>query len=912
MLSDAELERAFVDWRVPETGRQLIRRIRTEGPVRSLQSRMDTVRTRFISTKMGRALYAESRTVELPAIVFRENDKGTRELWPQPCMVDMMASGPRGGQTRLQHTPDLFLLTDEGFVMEEWREEARLQRLASERPHHFFKDQEQVWHYLPAEEHFKRLGIIYRLRSADEHPRVYLANLSFLADYNREDTPPVPPSEAQRLAKLLKDQHLVAHLSLVHRNGFQADHVFQLVLSQQGVYVDLWAQRLDLVDELILYEDWVTAQADMLLRRAPSFERPTNVLVIESGVKFLYEGRPYEVVLTGSTEATCRPLSGNSDAHIPFPLSLIEQLFEREKLTAETPSKVEPEYDLDQVICNKVGLAEAITRSEEVSAGMSLRKGKRSIQRWQAKLAGVTSIQERLEALTPAKGGNRTPRLPKEVMDLAAKALLEHNTASNRPISSTYSSFVTACDEAGLRPMAQSSFYEWIRLRESVEKREGKRKDYQKAPIPLVFDYEHPVHGVLPHEVIYIDHTILNLLLRGIDLPDLGKPTLTIATDGATSQTRAFYVSYSPACTETVLMLMRDYVRRNGRLPKMIVLDNGSEFHSEALKQFCSIFSIHIRWRRRAKPRDSSRVERALGATEVEVIAAMDGNTICLKDPRMVSAAVNPKHFISWTLPALHGALDEYFFRVHAARIHPRLGMTPIDHEKRLLLECGSRSHVIVRYDQLFKLLTAAHSGTPTRVIDRQRGVFVDGMYYWNDMLSRAKPGEKAEVRTEMWAASVVYVCFRDQWVIAQARDGRSLEGRFRCELEIQRREENRRRRTAAQKDRHNPNIARKKIALWTPERWDERLREQASEANYLYERLGMTKVMPEAAHAQKARFEQSELAPLSPRLLDAVQQEPDSSPSSSASSVPLLAPAETPDPDTTQPDESVDEHEYF
>ena len=157
MLTDSELDQQFAELKTPESGRQLIRQIRTDGPVRILQGRMDTVRTRYISKKMERALYAESRTVELPAIVFREYDKNTLELWPQPCKIDLLLRGTTGATTRLQHTPDLFLITNEGFEVEEWREERRLQRLAEERPHHFHKDQSGIWHYTPAEEHFREL-----------------------------------------------------------------------------------------------------------------------------------------------------------------------------------------------------------------------------------------------------------------------------------------------------------------------------------------------------------------------------------------------------------------------------------------------------------------------------------------------------------------------------------------------------------------------------------------------------------------------------------------------------------------------------------------------------------------------------------------------------------------------------------
>jgi len=89
---------------------------------------------------------------------------------------------------------------------------------------------------------------------------------------------------------------------------------------------------------------------------------------------------------------------------------------------------------------------------------------------------------------------------------------------------------------------------------------------------------------------------------------------------------------------------------------------------------------------------------------------------------------------------------------VHPQRVHPRFGMTPNEFEQRLILELGARDHVLIRFDKKLKLLTSPHpQGKSTRDVDRRRGVFVDGMYYWNEKLAKAKVEEVAEVRCEMW-----------------------------------------------------------------------------------------------------------------------------------------------------------------
>jgi len=842
MLTDAELDRLFAERKTPDAGRRLIREIRTVGPVRNLQMRMDTVRTRFISAKMSRALYAESRTVELPAVVFRENDKQTIELWPQACKLDVAFESSTGKKTRVQHTPDLFLITDTAFVMEEWRTEARLLGLAVDRPNHFYKDDSGRWHYLPIEEHLAKLGIDYYLRSAEEHPRSFLANISFLEDYSLETAPPVPDSEAQRLTQFMKEHKHIPHLELVYDHKFKADHIFQMVLDGR-VYVDLHNTTLSRTDELVVYSDEVVARADAMLRINNTLVLPSSAYQVRIGSRFLYDGKPYEVVLLGKQDVICREPSGNT---VELNITLVEKLFQREMLVSNGEQTLEQAQDLDALVLKDARLKEAMSRLDAIRNPEAAEYSERSMRRFRAAIRGITTPQGQLQALMSANEGNRRSRLPDDVIEMAEKALKKHNTPANPTIFSTFNIYVSMCDDAGIEPMGQTAFYRWVKQREDVGAREGKRKKTQQDPIPLTYDYDHPVHGVLAHEVAYCDHTVANVFLKGMRLPNLGKPTLTVMVDGAMTKPRAFYLSYQPPSSVSVLMCLRDYVRRNGRLPRVLVLDNGREFHSEALKLFCSLFGIDIRWRRRSRPRDSTMVERMLGATEQEVISSLEGNSIAMKDPRMVSGTHHPDKHIKWTLPALHGSIEHYLFNIYPGRIHPRLGMSPNDFERRQVLELGAREHVMVRYDTLFKLLTSPHpSARSTRVVDRIRGVYVDGQYYWNDLLRTAKKDEQVEVRVELWHARVVYLNFRGQWMIGQARDGGRLEGRFRGEYELQRREEVRRSRTAATNDKRSAKTSHKKAVLWTPEVWDPRLREQYTEEYYLYDRLGMTEALP-------------------------------------------------------------------
>lgn len=858
MLSDEELEQHMSALQIPPAGRALARKIRRDGPERELRGRMDCVRVRHISRKMGgRALYAESRTVEFPGIYIREFDPQTLEIWPQPCKFDLHVHGQKGA-TRLQHTPDLFLVREDGLLIEEWRTEKRLMRLSSERPEHFYKDQGGHWHYEPVEEYVKSLGIEYRLRSADEHPVTFLSNLAILEDFTLESTPPVPADELKRLQAFMREHKRVEHVRLVTEHGFKAEHVLQAVL-QKDVFVDLHQTALRDFTNLLIYENEHVARADELLHAYAVNERGglSAAMTLAPGARFSYDSVPYEILMVGGTEVVVKNNKGLASR---LPTNLVQELFSQAQIKqlqgVSLPSPIGTVSDGE--VLNVRGLQQAVQKlsaltSPESSHGLSTR----TIQRAKAKVAGLTSVQDQLMALAPGTGGNHKSKLPGEVTDQALKVLKEvFNTAEAPTVDAAYRHHVKGCTDLELKPMSRWGFYKLAKREKDIRAREGKRQAYQQEPIPFYLDYGHPVHGVLPHEVCYCDHTIMNVMLRGMDNQNLGKPTLTLMMDGALSMPRALFLSFQPAGVHTVMMCLRDYARRHGRLPRVLVLDNGKEFHSNALQLFCELFKIQIRWRRRSKPRDSTIVERAIGATETEVIAQLKGNSIALKDPRLVSSTHNPEKHIEWTLPALHGALNHYLFEIHPKRVHPRFGISPCEKEEQLTLYGGARGHLMVRFDQVFKLLTAPYSEQPTRKLDPLRGIYVDGTYHWTHDFKGVPAGTALPVRVEPWNAEVIYVEVNKRWVVARARGAPHLTGRHRYELELQIREERRRRNALATADKSSPEIASQSVRLWSPSEWDPRLREQQVEAYVLYSTLGMTEVMQEGVNEFATRLQ--------------------------------------------------------
>lgn len=845
MLSDADLDRHFLNLGIPRSGRDLVREARIHSPVRDVQQSMNTVRVRFMSRKMNRALFAESRTVEFPGILYREFDDDTLELWPQPCMLDLQIETPNGKRTRVQHTPDLLLIRNDEIVLEEWRDEKRLERLAREYPHRYYKDTDGRWHDVYVERYVEPMRIRYHLRSADEHPRIWLSNLEMLADFTLETSRPVPFEESRRLIKLMQEEKCIRHQDLVYQHGFDGGHVMQMVLLKD-VYVNLHETRLSERDELVIYANEFIARADSILKEPGSFEAPSCTVEIESGLKFLYDGQEYVVVLVGPTEVQART---PNDKLVTLKLTEMRQLVKDLHVTPVHTQMAAPEVDTAAIL-NSKRLPGALKRLAALQNPKKSTLGERQIRNIKEKTRGLKTHQQLLLALMSKNPGNRHSRIPPRQMEFLQQAVASfHNQPSAPSRSATYSVYVDIAVAAGTKPMSRSSYYELLDRQENTEARHGKKQAYQDEALPMYADFGHPVNGVLPHEVVYMDHTPIPLRLRGKKFADLGKPTLTLATDGAVACPRAFYLSFKSARTLSVLMCLRDYVRRHGCLPRVLVTDNGKEFHSRQLEMFADLFGFTIRWRRASKARDSARVERALGVTQQELTDNLKGNSKALQNPRNVSSTHHPEKHIEWTLRALHRSMDFFLFTTLSGRINSALGMSCKEYEQVLNREFGDRApHRAIAYDGLFKLLSSPYPKyAAPRKVDRRRGVFVDGSWYWHPDFAEAKTREVAEARIEPTNGQVAYVCFRGQWLIAKARDGGALYGRHAEELECQRKEEQKRSQAAAQRDKASARHSRQRVMSWNPLLWDEFLREQCAEEYRTYEDIDMVEALADA-----------------------------------------------------------------
>jgi transposase InsO family protein len=245
------------------------------------------------------------------------------------------------------------------------------------------------------------------------------------------------------------------------------------------------------------------------------------------------------------------------------------------------------------------------------------------------------------------------------------------------------------------------------------------------------------------------------------------RPWLSLAIDVETRAIVGFYLSVHHPSTVSCMMLCRDIVERYGRMPSMIVVDNGKEFHSWAFDQLLIATRTNIRYRPPHQARFGAVMERMFGTTEKRLIHNLAGNTKAMLDVRKVTAAVNPINADAPTLPQLHGLLEFFFFEQYANEVHPAIQDTPQEYMERRLTETGWRLNRIVTFDLKFRVLTCPPPiGQRTRKVDHLRGVRLGRLYYWCDEFSNPKHrNATVELKLDPWNAAILYAKLDGKWV---------------------------------------------------------------------------------------------------------------------------------------------------
>lgn len=866
MLDVIELNTLFEKLGTPEAGRKLVRQAQSKAPVRQVQSRGNNVHVLFNSQKMGCVQECESHRVEFPFVVMLENDPTVLEYYLQPCELHVPVQDADGRLiTRIRHIPDALVMRQDGIWLEEYKQEARLLSLVAKQPHRYARDDAGNWRSYNIEAHLADRGLGYRIRSDAEIPHRFVENLLFLRDYYDPDLPPLGKDKVASLTSLLAACPCIYVAEAIDAGmSLTADDIFQAVAAG-AIVADLDNESLSDPKRARLFRD--SATLEFLSRVADS---PADTLLRErldvslnAGTRIQFDGVEYQITLAGA-ESVALTTTGESPKLVPR--STLETLYKEGRLVVDSDGQAErlvfPVADLSRV--HPLQLEDAIHRQDILNGTLGKEHGysDRTLREWRHLIAvAVEGAIAPIAALVPKTHlrGNRTRRVPEETLDLIQKvALKAYFSPEQKKLKHCYTLFMNQCREAGLTAVSEVTFRAEVKRMKNERTllaRFGKRIVYKDSPHFVHLGYRVPVHGVRPWEVCHIDHTELDIeLICAKTGKNLGRPWLTLAIDACTRRIVGFSLSFDPPSYRSCMMVIRDIVRRYGRLPSTFVLDNGKEFKSRDFKLLAKIYGCDIRYRPSAKSRFGSVMERLFGVANTQFVHNLAGNTQVTKHVRSMVKSVNPKNLAEWPLEWFYFAFEYWAIELYDQLEHPALDMTPRHAYEQGMKNTGARSHKLVRFDRTFLIMTCPSVEGDTRSVSKARGVKMLNDYYWSDVFRRSSTWSRdVEAKIDPWDIRVAYVWLDGRWERCVSKHYGQLGQMSLTELRAY--TEETRRKYAL----HSKALSAAQVVEWTkaqdPNNFKDTLRLRQDAMRNLQAGLGMGAIEPEPADLPTSAF---------------------------------------------------------
>lgn len=801
MFTDKELDRWCRRLDLSKRARDLVKKIRCSDPARLVRSQRGNVSGRYPSRKMGHTVQFDSHRCELPLIQELEYKESVLEFWDQPIEFELAYQSKAGRKVRTPHIPDFFILHEASAEFVECKTEQELIKLAEEKPNRFYQTEEGTWRCLPGEEYAQQFGFRYRVYSTSQINRVYVRNIEFLEDYLRSDSLEVAEESRKQITSIVANTYGIKLSDLLDRaleSTATADDVYSLMVIGD-ICVDFSRAPLAERDRVYVFPDKESAQ----IFQSPDTSLRTpkgNFLNVEAGAAVIWDHKTWEISNVGETKIFLESETekGSCLTHTRF-----EELVRQGEIRVVEP-EIKPDSPANwlEVWNNarpkdrkeaerRFRILEPYLYKDKPLTGT---EKERTFARWLSNYRKAEMVYENGKfGLLPnwAKRGIHKDRLPDRVcaiMDQRIDKDFETTVQKSRIV--VYGGVVAACDEEGLVPPSYSTFCNRVRKRsriEQVEKRRGRRAAYQHKTFYYWIEKDTPPHGDRPFEIAHADHTQLDIeLICPLTGENLGRPWVSVLMDAYSRRFLAAIVTFDPPSYRSCLMLFRECVRRYGRLPQIIVVDGGPEFHGLYFENFAAAFQITVKTRPGAEPRFGSVGERILGTASKNFVHNLAGNTQIMNEVRKVTKSIYPKNLAVWPL----GLFCEWFcawaYVFYDSRDHWTLKQSPQEAYARALKLTGLRRHKIIPYDEQFLIssMPTTRKGFVKNVPDK--GVKINRIYYWNDSLRNPElEGRQLVPRFDPFNAGVAYVYAKNRWLKCLSEYYTTFQGCTERQLKI-------------------------------------------------------------------------------------------------------------------------------
>lgn len=767
-----------------EAARKVIQQIRSSEPVRRRQSRVGNWTGRYPSSKMGKTIQFESRTEEFSAITTHEYDETVLEYFDQPSKIEMRYLAKSGRPVVVWNTPDFFVLRTDRAGWQEWKPEEKLVELSQIMPNRYSRDEQGRWRCPPGEAYASRYGLTYEVCSSARLNPMYVRNLRFLEDYLRDLHLRVDPAALKVMQELFAEEPVMTLEELLAY--VPAQQVYSALLLNH-FSVDLSAAPLAESACVHIFRDSEVARTYLILASSLYQKSDAPGVPVGIGRGVVWDGRAWTMYNHGETSFALRSERGDwvhikkEEFHALVREGVMTQPIQADDARTDQISDEETailakakKKDYQAANRRHQFLQRYLLGETPEQVGVPYRtlhdwevKWKEAERKYGHGYIGLISKYQR--------SGNTQRVLPEET-HLAMLEFIrnDYETDRQKPKMHSWGQLVHHCEVNGIHPPSYKTYCKEINKRKGYEqtlKRKGRRAAYQERVPYLVLDQGTPRHGDFPWQIVHLDHDLLDIQLRCSRTGKvLGKPWATVMTDAYSRRVLAVYLSYDPPSHRSDMMVLRECVRRHGRLPQILVVDGGADFNSTYFESLLAFYTITKLERPTAEPRAGSVIERLFGTTNTSFLNNVLGNTQAGKKPRETTQSVDPRRHATWTLAALYRKLCQWCYDIYDTRYHSALERTPREEFEAGMVIGGVRPSQEIIYDLKFLMKTMPTPDRETAKVNRRKGVQVHYEFYWSDkFLSDKVAGTEVEVRYDPFDVSRVFAFVQGEWTTCLA-----------------------------------------------------------------------------------------------------------------------------------------------
>lgn len=386
-----------------------------------------------------------------------------------------------------------------------------------------------------------------------------------------------------------------------------------------------------------------------------------------------------------------------------------------------------------------------------------------SVYRWKKRYLEADSDYRALVD-NSFKKGNRKDRFPETVAEICNEAIEDKFLSVERgTIQDAYNEAVLRIhDENLLRPAVTALPIPGLRL---MRRLIGQIPAFEKHSARYGHDAAlrrfRSVNGYriieAPLERAEIDHTILDLFVidERSSLP-LGRPYITACIDAYSRCILGIYIGFVPASCLSVSKCLRhaflpkiglreDFPEIGNDWPahgvmRELVLDNGREFHSQALENTCLSLGIEMHFSPRRMPWFKGGIERWFGTINHDLAHKTPGTTF---SNILERGDYDPAEHAVVTLSTLNTMIRKWICDVYHQRPHRALQMSPDQRWKT------SISPTNIRVPEDVAELDLAMGRPDSRTLTH-KGIELQGLFYSSSELQDLRRRHGATLKVDI------------------------------------------------------------------------------------------------------------------------------------------------------------------